>query len=224
MQHPFEIIDFSFAGLSLQEPMALVTNWMITSFCIFAYLNIPWSSVYPSNKFKLFYLFLAISTFTGALGHAFFQYTGIYGKFPSWIFVILAGYQIGKGILYYWKDRKSYPFLNTFLWIKSSVLLLSSLLSLNFVFIAIDSILTYLTYGGYVCWKLVQNGREEMKYFVYGILALLPSAFIFLMNLNFHRYLNRDDLSHLLILSCIIFFYLGVKKSNQANFKEEFNT
>lgn len=212
--YPFEIIQFTIGGLRLQEPMALITNWLISGFCFFVFARTNWSTSYSSNAFKYFYLLLGISTFFGGLGHLLFHYFGVYGKYPCWITGVMASLAIGKGILFYWKDKPFYANWSTFLWMKSLALLLLGLFSEKFIFIAIDAILTYLLYSGYLAWKLWKNEKKEMKYFVYGITILFPSAFIFFLNINFHRYLNRDDLSHLLMLSCIIFFYFGIKKMN----------
>lgn len=211
----FEIIHFSIGGLKLQEPIALLTNWLIASFCFYVFFKTKWSSSYSSNAFKYFYFVLGISTFFGGLGHLFFHYFGIYGKYPCWISGIIAGLFIGKGILHYWKERPMYVFWNSFLWTKSVLMLILSVTTQKFVFVAIDAILTYILYTGFLSWKLWKSDKTEMKYFVYGMAILLPSAFIFLLNINLHRFLNRDDLSHLLMLSCIIFFYLGVKKINK---------
>jgi hypothetical protein len=213
---PFEVIEFKIGSLTLQEPMALITNWLIAAFCFYTVLNIKWTGTYSVKSFRLFYLYLGISTFFGGLGHLFFQYTGIFGKYPSWILAVVAGYYIGRGVLYYWRDRKSYNYFNYFLLIKSVTLLLFSLLTQKFVFVAIDSILTYILYAGYLSLRLWLHKKDEMQYFFYGMLILFPSAFIFLMNINIHRYLNRDDLSHILILGCIISFYIAVKRINQG--------
>lgn len=214
MNPGFEVIKFNIGGLNLQEPMALVTNWMIASFCIYALVRTKWNSTYSVNSFRYFYIFLFISTILGGLGHLFMQYLGIFGKYPSWFFAVLAGYCIGRGILYYWRDRKSYFYFKWFLFIKSFTLLALSFATQKFVFVAVDSILTYILYAGYLSLMLWMKKKEEMRFFFYGMLVLFPSAFIFLMNINFHRYLNRDDLSHLLILACIMYFYSAVKRIN----------
>jgi hypothetical protein len=214
MKPPFEIIEFSFAGLHLQEPGALISNWLITAFSIYAYKSINWSNSPASSAFKKFYLVLAISTFLSGFGHVLFQYFDVFGKYPAWILAVTSGYYISTGILYYWRSHKSYKLLKYFLITKSIVLLSLSLLNQTFVFIAIDSILTYLLYCGYLAGRMWAKNNLDMQYFVYGILVLIPSAFIFLMNINLHKYLNRDDLSHLLMLICIILFYYGVRKMN----------
>lgn len=210
----FEIIQFSIWGLKLQEPMALITNWLIAAFCFFALFRLKWSDSYPVKYFRLFYLVLGISMILGGLGHLLFQYLGVYGKIPSWILGTLAGYYIGKGVLFYWRGHQSYAFLNAFLILKSIVLLALSLIFLKFIFVAIDVIITYILYSGYIALRLWMNDKIEMKFFVYGIIILFPSMFVFLMNINLHRFLNRDDLSHVLMLGCIILFYVGVKRLN----------
>ena len=209
--HNFEIIHFSWFGLDLQEPMALILNWLVTAFSLFAFWSLKRQSAGNLSYFSKFYLTLGISTFFGGLGHLFFQYTGFYGKFPSWITAVLAGYYAARGVLEVYGHRKGYQFLSVFLLIKSVVLICLSLISLKFVFVAIDAILTYLIYCGYLAWKLWKDEVNAMRFLVFGVAVLIPSAFIFLFNFNIHRYLNRDDLSHLLMLACIIFFYQGMK-------------
>lgn len=192
----------------------MITNWMIAFFCFFAFFRIKWSRSYPLRAFRLFYLVLGISMIFGGLGHLLYQYSGVYGKIPSWILGTLAGYYIGKGILYYWRRRPSYRFLNIFLIVKSITLLVLSLVFLKFIFVAVDVIITYILYPGYIAFRLWMRNKSEMKFFVYGVIILFPSMFIFLMNVNLHRFLNRDDLSHVLMLFCIMFFYEGIKRLN----------
>ena len=90
----------------------------------------------------------------------------------------------------------------------------------KFVFVAIDAILTYVLYSGFIAWRISIGEKKEMKFFVYGMWVLFPSAFIFLMNINLHRFFNRDDFSHVLMLFCIMIFYVGIKQSNRKYFVE----
>jgi len=192
--------------------MALILNWLVAAFSFFAFASLKKRSAAGNlSYFAKFYLTLGISTFFGGLGHLFFQYTGFYGKFPCWITGVLAGYYAGKGVLEVYGNRKGYKFLYFFLLVKSLLLICLSLISLKFVFVAIDAILTYLLYCGYLAWKLWKDEVSAMRFLVFGVAVLLPSAFIFLLNVNISRYLNRDDLSHILMLACIILFYQGMK-------------
>jgi hypothetical protein len=212
---PFEIIHFSIGGLKLQEPGALITNWLISIFCIVVFFKTNWSDSYSSKSFKNFYLLLGISTFFGGLGHLFYQYFGIYGKFPCWITGIIAGLFIGEGVLFYWKEKQLYQFWRYFLFIKAFLLLFLSIGTGKFIFVAVDAVLTYVLYTGFLSWKLWKTEKKEMRYFVYGMGVLFPSIFIFLLNFNIHRNFNRDDFSHLLMLACVVLFYLGIRKINK---------
>ncbi len=213
----FEIIHFSLFGLDLQEPMAFVTNLLLASFSFFAAWSIHVKMDESLSNFKLFFLSFALSTFLGALGHVFFQYTAMFGKYPSWIMGVVAGFYAGKSILGLYQSSNKESFLFHFLWVKGLLLLLLSLVTQKFVFVAIDAILTYLLYTGFLSYKMWKNGNLAMKYFFIGVLVLIPSAFIFLLNWNIHLYLNRDDLSHLLMLACVIYFYKGVSKLSQQD-------
>lgn len=210
----FEIIKFSFAGLTLQEPMALITNWLIALFCFYVVFRIRWSESYSSQTFRKFYLVLGTSMIFGGLGHVLFDYFGFWGKYPSWILGTLSGFYLGKGVLHYWKDHKSYHFFNYLLIIKSIILLVLTLVTFKFIYLTIDITLTYLLYSGYMALSLWKKDKNEMKYFVYGVIILFPSLFIYLFKVDLHRFLNREDLSHVFMLACIVFFYFGVKKIN----------
>jgi hypothetical protein len=203
-------IKFEWLGLHLQEPMAVVTNGMLSLFSLYAYLKLrKWDSE-ANYWWRLFYLIFGVSTFFGALGHAFFLYFGVFGKFPCWILGCLANVCAARGMLAF------APFVHpkrsavVLIWVKSAVLLVMALISQKFLFVAIDAILTYIAYTGAFAFILTTRGVAEMKFMVMGVIILVPSAFIFLLKLNPHRWLNKDDLSHLLMLTCIYCFYKGM--------------
>lgn len=204
-----ELIEFDLAGLTLQEPMALITNWMMSVFCLYAYFKLRNTTEIDAVWWKRFFLVFTISTFFGGIGHLFFKYFGIPGKFPNWITGIMSGYFAGKGMLVHFAEDRNRRWLDLFLPVKAIVLLGLALSLQKFIFIAVDAIITYIIYCGGIGWILYKRGFTEMKFMTYGVLICLPSVFIFLLKLNVHRWLNKDDLSHLLMLSCLICFYIG---------------
>ena len=121
-------------------------------------------------------------------------------------------------ILNHITNNPSYDKLNIFLVVfKSIVLFLLALFTLKFVFVAIDAIFTYIVYTGFYAQKIVKRGAEELKWMTLGVIIMLPSAFVFLFKLNLHKWLNKDDLSHLLILTGIIFFYSTLQRWGRKN-------
>jgi hypothetical protein len=203
-------IQFELFGLHLQEPMAVITNSMISVFCFFAYFRLGRSNGEANRWWRLFYLIFGFSTLLGGLGHALFPYFGVYGKFPCWTLGCLANVCAARGMLTLTPGTGPKRSEIIFVWAKSAVLLILAIATRKFVFVAMDAILTYITYTGIFAWQLYKKGITEMKFMVIGVIILLPSAFIFLLELNPHKWLNKDDLSHLLMLVCVYFFYKGM--------------
>lgn len=209
-----EIIEFEFAGLTLQEPMALITNWMMSLFSLYAFIKLSKSIQPEVLLWKKFFMWFTITAFAGGLGHLFFQQLGIPGKYPNWITSVLAGYYAGFAMLFNFNVNSEK--LRLFLILKGIILLALSIIFQKFIFIAIDAILTYIIYCGIIGYKLTKSTSLDYRYMYVGVLICIPSVFIFLLKLNPHRWLNKDDLSHLLMLFCLIFFYLGAKARNQS--------
>ena len=108
-------------------------------------------------------------------------------------------------------DYKWNKELKLFLFVKGLILLILAIATQKFIFIAVDAILTYVIYSGIIGRVLALSKNTLYNQMFYGVLVCLPSVFIFLFKLNIHRWLNKDDLSHLLMLACLYFFYRGAK-------------
>jgi len=213
---PLEKIPFEMFGLCLQEPMALVTNWLIATTAFILYFRMK----KPQNQFqkhwKLFYITFGISTFFGGLGHLFFNYFDVYGKFPCWFFGVIAAYHAGKAMISNALMSKDAQLrLTFFLILKGIVLGGLAIVMKSFVFVMVDAVITYLFFClgfGLYYWK---KGLESYKFTVLAVLILIPSIFIFTLQINPHLWFNKDDLSHILMITTIIFFYLGISKSKE---------
>ncbi len=206
-----EIIHFSFQGIKLQEPMAAVTNWIIASFCFYAFLKLKDRNGEEVNYWKYFFITFSCSTLFAGFGHLFFQYLSIPGKFPNWITGIISGYFASNAMLVKMKNQSNKKIFKIGIIVKASTFLFLALWKQNFLFIAIDAIVTYIFFCGVYGYIYLKQGHNYMKYMVYGVLVCLPSAFIFILKINPYKWLNKDDLSHLFMLGCTICFYLGAK-------------
>ena len=207
-----EIIKFELYGLTLQEPMSIITNWSMGIFCLYAVFMIRKGNNVDLIWWKRFFILFSIAAFLGAPGHLFFHYLGVPGKFPNWIFTILSGFCAGFGMLAYYPNEFQKKKLGIFILVKGVMLLLLAIIFRNFLFIAIDSILTYVIFCGLIARKIYNLGRTEMRFMYYGVLFCAPSVVIFFFKINLHRFLNKDDLSHLLMLGCLMFFYKSIKE------------
>lgn len=191
--------------------MAFITNGLIAMFCFWAYRTLRNDSG-VNQYWKLFYLTLGVSSTFGALGHTLFLYYGIYGKMPSWILACFANVFAGLGMMKFDQEINSRNAFVILVCVKSFALLAVSLIIQKFVFVAVDAILSYLIFTGGYALKLRRVGYDSMKFMVIGVLIMLPSAFVFLLKWSPFLWLNKDDISHILILGGIICFYIALKK------------
>jgi len=191
--------------------MAFITNGLIGIFSLWAYSSLR-SNADVKKHWKTFYLILGVSSILGAFGHTFFQYFGIYGKMPSWLLITIVNLFSGCAMLSYDQEiNAKNPWVH-FIWIKSLILVTIAFVLQKFLFVAIDSIVSYILFTGVYAMKLKKNGMDSMKYMVLGVLVMLPSAFVFLFKWSPFLWLNKDDISHLLILAGISCFYFSIKK------------
>jgi hypothetical protein len=211
MNNSYTHISFELMGLNLQEPMSLLTNWLIAFFSLYAFNSLRKYDDSFRQNWRTFYLFLFLSTFIGGLGHLFYQYSGIYGKMPSWFLGTLAGYFVINTMIEVQGFETNSRGLKTLNLIFTIAIISLALWFKNFSFIAFDAIFKYILCG-IMAFRMIRLGADNFNKIVIGVLFLTPASFIYLLDINTHRWLNRDDLSHCMMFICVIFFYLGVIK------------
>lgn len=218
---PADKLPFHLFGLCLQEPMAFVTNMIIAITCFIIYFKFNPVENDFQKHWKMFYLAFGLSTFLSGFGHVFFNYTGVYGKFPTWILGLLSAFYAGKAMISLnILSPKTYQFSLTVLYIKFILLTIGAVLYQSFVFVMIDATITYLFFClglGIYYWK---KGLSSFKYTVFAVLILIPSIFIFTLQYNPHLWFNKEDLSHILMAITVIFFYFGISRLNQIDLAE----
>lgn len=205
----FKIIHFTLGGLQLQEPSTFISDLILALISFVLCFKTSKLNKIDNSFFTKFYLFLGISTFFGAFGHTFFYYGGKIGKYPSWIFASVATFFFCHAMLNDLPDffNKRWKMI---IWIKGVFLLLLSVVFSKFIYITFDSIVSYLLFGVVFGSQLWKASRIHMKYIVFGTLALIPSAFVSILDVNLHELFNRDDLSHFIIMITIVFYYKAI--------------
>lgn len=212
----FEVIQYELFGLTLQEPMALIYNWLVAVLCFVWFLQIK-----PIDKFtqnwRSFFLIFAIATFCAGFAHSLYQYTGIYGKMPHWVGGIISGYFVGKAMLSLLETSSVKKLLNVLLYVKLIVNISLALLLETFTFVLIDSALTYIVYCAGISISLVRKGNSTFKLFVWGVVISFLGAISFILKLDISKYFNREDFSHIFVLASLILYYIAVNKVAAKN-------
>nr|WP_299201904.1 hypothetical protein [uncultured Brumimicrobium sp.] len=222
---PLEKLPFNLFGLCLQEPMALVTNMMIAITCFVIYFRFNPVENSFQKHWKMFYLLFGLSTFFSGFGHMFFNYTGVYGKFPTWTLGLFSAFHAGKAMISLnVLSPKLYKVLMGLLYVKLLVFTVLAIALQSFIFVMADAVITYLFFClgfGVYYWR---KGLSSFKYTVLAVIVLIPSIFIFTLQYNPHLWFNKEDLSHVLMTTTVIFFYFGVIRLNQIDLDQLVST
>jgi len=199
-------IPFSLFGLSLLEPMAMITNLIVTLSCIYGY-----SKVRKANHlvyWRWFFVSFALASFLGGLSHVFWNYWSFNGKIMPWFFGVVSTSLLTFAMVDLFRfDRRVGVFISFVIFFKAITILSLAYYHWEFLFVAIDTIGSLLLACGVGSWILhFKKGVVQAKFIFYGVLVILPAAFIFLLKFDLHRYMNREDLSHLFIALGLLFF------------------
>lgn len=226
----FEKIQIQLGGLTITEPNIFLTDMLMAAVSgYFAYKM--YSKKYENDFFKnwyYFFLIFGISSFLGGISHALFNYLKIWGKIPSLVTGIMAILYIERAMIYHVPDeqkRKRYLLLaNSKFWL---ILMIIAVIiatlpmdekpQLSFLPVAFDTILGLILSTGFLGYKHTKNVNREFRFFYIGVLIMIPSAFVFLLKINLHPWFDKNDLSHLLLITGCIFFYLGTSKLHKED-------
>jgi hypothetical protein len=206
-------IEFSLFGLDLLEPMAFVTNMVVVITCMIAYLRTRELTSGYARWWKAFFISFALASFFGALSHVFWNYWWFYGKIPSWFFGVVATTCSAFAMLEVARLQKKVKNLwRSILLVRAMLVLAMAYFFWKFLFVAIDTIVIYISFAGIYGAILWRKGYAHMRYNMLAMVFLIPTGFIFLLKIDLHEWMNREDLSHLLMCVSIFFFSEGVRK------------
>jgi len=225
----FPKIEFELFGMQLLEPMALITDSILGILGVFLAYKISKikSALLFYKYWKLFFLLFGIGAFVGGLGHAFYNLWSFYGKIPSWLFGPVSIYFAEKAMISsHWDNGKKKVFNKIadskliLVYIAWALILFfgneDKVSTQPFLPIAINTILGLLTFVGYLGFKYTEKFSAKFKFFWLGVLILIPTAFIFLLKINVHQWFDKNDMSHILMMLAVVYFYLGVKKVSEG--------
>lgn len=219
-----EKIQFAIFGLELLEPNTFITDTLLGLLCIYYGIKIsklPTTHTFYSN-WKVFLILFGIATVLGGIGHTFYNYLGIAGKIPTWVFSVIAVYFVELSMITIHPDESkkvnllNYSLLKLFLVIALVIVVLTfaeagNKISLSILIVIINSLVgVTLSAGALGLYYNRLVGSRDFKNFITGVAIMLPSSAIFLFDINIYRWFDKNDLSHLLLGIGITFFYLGI--------------
>ena len=219
----FEKIEFNFCGFDLLEPNSLIGNTILFISALIISRKVQKLSIETPffNFWRVFFIAFGCSFFIGGLGHGFYNYWGVVGKYPGWIASIISLYFMERAML----SLLKHPRRSVFVFLSKIKLLIFVVLELTiFTFLdlkenpqlgllipSIASAFGFLTCLGYLCWRYTHEINSSFRYFYWSVVVLIPSAVLQGMKISIAPWLDRSDLSHLLLLVVILLHWNGVR-------------
>jgi hypothetical protein len=198
-------IEFNLFGYALLEPMAMITNVIVVVSCLFAFSRMKHAKLI---YWRIFLILFALASFFGGLSHLFWNYWEFSGKITPWFFGVLATSTLTYAMVDLFRfDSRAKKIMTMFIVFKAVLILFLAYSNWNFLFVALDTIGSLLLACGLGSWFLYsKRALSSVRFISYGVLVMLPAAFAFLLRFDLHRWMNREDLSHLLIALGLLFF------------------
>lgn len=230
-----EKIEFTLFGLQLLEPNTFITDSLLGILSLFLALKvyrIPSENMF-FRYWKIFLLMFGLSTIFGGIGHLLFSYLGLPGKIPTWLFGVAAVYYIELAMISVHPQKRMIAPLRTISLIKAMMVLviLVSILAfadpgkkiyLGILVVIINTFIgAALSAGALALYYLKLGLSPCYRYYIIGVLIVLPSSLVFLMDINPFQWFDKNDISHFLLGGGIVYFYLGTAGLHAGNFLEQ---
>lgn len=174
------------------------------------------------KNWQLFLVLFGVGTILGGIGHAFYNYLDLGGKIPAWFFAIVSVYFIESSMLSIHPDKAVANWLSILSSSKLVLMLLTLVvilvvvppnkkISLSILLVILNSLMGVTFSAGFLGFHYYRIGlSSQYSFFFLGVLIMIPSAAVFLFEINLFRWFDRNDLSHLILAIGISFFYLGI--------------
>lgn len=219
----FDKMEFSWFGLDLLEPNALLTDTLISifafTFAILVAKNFPRQPFY--NRWKWLFRLQGASFFLGGFGHVLYNYTGVWGKFVPMIFATGFVMMVEHSMLTLIPESKRKIFL-TLSKVKAGITL-SILTTMMFTMdvennlpklLLVPSLNTTIGYFATQFFLGIKYGRTKSRALYLlpiSVLVLVPAGIFQIMKINFHPWFDRNDAGHLLIVISLFLYYFAIK-------------
>lgn len=226
----FEKIEWHFSGWDLLEPNAFIGDTLLFILALFFAFKIRKISKEDSfyNYWFWFFIVFGFSLFIGGLGHLFWNYWGITGKYFSWYSSIIAVFYIEQAMISLYPKKRIRLGLVNWSVLKLVLALIGLTVIINKVDVAADvskgllipsinsaigMILALVVLA--LHYQRIRTGNYKL--FWIGVAILVPSAFFQFMKINFAPWFDRNDVSHVLLAITFVFYFIGVVKFKQNN-------
>lgn len=206
-------------GIRLDEPVATVTDLLVSAVSVYAYLQMKrmrlnaWSQVH----FRRYFLLVSVATVLGGLiGHGFLYAFGFVWKLPGWIVGIVSVALVERAAISHAQHLirpKIGRFFLVFNIIEMIAILVITVITLDFKWVEYHNgyglIVNVAGFHGYAWYRTKDKGSLIILGAV-GITAI--ASVVFTRHLSLHTWFNYIDMSHVLLAMAAYVMYLGATR------------
>lgn len=218
-------IEWNFLEFEFLEPNAFIGDTIIAIVAFILFYKAK--RIYRRSKnsynllWMLFFIVFGIGFFVGGLGHLLYKYLGIAGKYGAWYIGILSSFLLELAMVSQLYKHKFLLEKIVFLKAILSIVLLTFLVVSTdlsstplkgLVIPTINSFIGLLFGLAYLGYQFTKTKSKGFRYLYWSILVLLPTVLFQGMKINFHPWLDRNDVSHILIIITLILYFISLRK------------
>lgn len=206
-------------GLQLQEPMSLVFNTLLAIVCLVLFNRIRADKNEPyAYWWKWFFLFMGISAFVGGFAHFLSFYAEYPLKITSWSIIALAMYTAEMGTAELVQNKQLKRFIEILAPIKLVLIVVITTWLFDFTYIKMGTTIGMI---GIVLSIHLMNWINTKgtynNWIIAAVLWMLLPAVVHGFDINLHKWFNKDDFSHVLLIGTFLFFFKGVTSASSES-------
>ncbi|MCF0207049.1 MAG: hypothetical protein HUK15_06430 [Bacteroidales bacterium] len=215
-----ELTEIFIGGIRILEPVTVLTDFIITAVCIYAYFRLRKQAKQNSymRLYPWFFMFMAISCFCGgllthAIPYIFPENIGVWNKMPCWLFNILSTSTFMLCMVERYKalfsdsGRKK---LLTAIWCEIAIILCLLFVVKSFLIVEIQiAIAVLLTCVPMQIAILRKVKYKECTYNMIASMVLVITIAVMACKFSISKWFNYNDISHVIITITMFYYYLG---------------
>ena len=200
-------------GLHILEPVTVLTDVLLSIFCIYFYnkLNFQGNKPLLGKYWRLFFLFIGLATFIGAISHGLKSYFSLeihsLSRMIMCISSIPASYYLLKATIELSdKNKTKYSKISL---IAMCVLTIFTMLINNFILIVINAVVV-ISITLIIHYRTYKKGYIGSGYIVAGFAFSLSSVIVHLGKLSINDWVTFRDISHIIMNIGLYIIFTGV--------------
>jgi hypothetical protein len=208
--------DLFILGLRIQEPITMITDFLISAVCIYAFIQIKRKTKTSKlNSYTQYYfLLMAIATLWGGFfGHGFQYIFGFAMRYPGWYISMFSIMLIERASIEHSRSFIQPKFIKILLYInilELIVLIALTTITLKFIFVQIHSVYGVLgVVFGFQLYRFIKDKDKGSLYMLIGVAVAFAAAFVYNFPVILSPWFNNLDFAHVLMAIASLYFLKG---------------